>query len=501
MLRALVLCLSALVLVVPGAAAAQEAGNDSFSNAASSPAAAPAVVRLPPVADGISPAIIPGAFPAKPLPAPAAENDNVQRGSEAELAPQENAVVPVWYQAGDPGLREAEAKGWVDVSADKWTVRLGGHVQADLVEWANKDPAITSPLARDYFEFRRLRLVADGAGYGVYDFRLQLTLEPEVTNETLGNTFPAVKDAYFSVNEIPFLGRLRIGNFFVPTSLEQVTNDTNTVFLERSVPSQGTFTFDREPGICLYNCSADQNITWSTGIFIDNISDAVQERIDNNMGYRLAGRLTWNPYYDEASNGRYMVHTGVNICYTDDHDDLARFRARPQVHEGPFLIDSGSFPAKYFTVSNFEFATVIGPFCLQSEAFLTSVDRSTDGLGKAWIYGAYAYCTYCLTGENRNFDRFGQHGAQFGRFVPRSNVFWTPGGSSWGAWELKARWSSLGENQLEAGQYNDFTFGINWYWTDRVRCLLDWIHPITTPQTVYGATKSDLIAMRFDFNW
>lgn len=406
-------------------------------------------------------------------------------------------------QAGNPGLAAPEKTPdglkWIDVSAEKWTVRMGGHVQTDLVEWAYKDPAITSPLARDYFEFRRLRLVADGAGYGVYDFRLQLTLEPEVTNETLGTTFPAVKDAYFSCNEIPYLGRLRIGNFFVPTSLEQITNDTNTVFLERSVPTQGTFTFDREPGICLYNCTADQNITWSTGIFIDNISDTIQERIDNNMGYRVIGRLTWNPYYDEPSNGRYMVHTGVNICYTDDNDNLARFRARPQVHEGPFLIDSGVFPARYYTVSNFEFATVYGPFCFQSEAFLTSVDQNVGGA--AYLYGAYAYATYCLTGENRNFDRFGQHGAQFGRFVPYSNVFWTKGGSSWGAWELKARWSSLGENQVNAGQYNDFTFGLNWYWTDRVRCLLDWIHPITSPQTVYGATRSDLIAMRFDFNW
>lgn len=502
--RAMVLWMSVLILFLPGAAIAQESGNNLFPIAASYSASLPSLERLPPVNDGIKFAGFSEAPPSGELPpSPTSEQGHVQRAAEPPSAPPEYPVTAAAYQAGDPGLvdeqRRAAKEGWTDISTEKWTVRLGGHIQTDLVSWADKDPAITSPLAKNYFEFRRLRLVADGAGYGVYDFRLQLTLEPETVNEALGTTAPAVKDAYFSVNEIPYIGRLRIGNFFVPTSLEQITNDTNTVFLERSVPSQGTFAFDREPGICLYNCSADQNITWSTGIFIDNISDAVQERIDNNMGYRLVGRLTWNPYYDEASNGRYMVHTGANICYTDDHDDLARFRARPQVHEGPFLIDSGSIPAKYFTVSNFEFATVIGPFCLQSEAFLTSVDRNTDGT--AWIYGAYAYCTYCLTGENRNFDRFGQHGAQFGRFVPRSNAFWTRGGNSWGAWELKARWSCLGENQLDAGQYNDFTFGINWYWTDRVRCLLDWIHPITTAQTVFGATKSDLIALRFDVNW
>jgi hypothetical protein len=31
--------------------------------------------------------------------------------------------------------------------------------------------------------------------------------------------------------------------------------------------------------------------------------------------------------------------------------------------------------------------------------------------------------------------------------------------------------------------------------------MFDWIHPMTSTQTVFGATKSDLIAMRFDVNW
>ena len=55
---------------------------------------------------------------------------------------------------------------------------------------------------RDYFEFRRLRLLADGTGYGVYDFRLQIDIEPESGD---GVTTPVtdIKDAYFSMNELP----------------------------------------------------------------------------------------------------------------------------------------------------------------------------------------------------------------------------------------------------------------------------------------------------------
>lgn len=100
---------------------------------------------------------------------------------------------------------------WLDLSTEKWDVKLGGHVQMDFVTWANADPAIQGD--QNYFEFRRLRLAADGKGYGVYDFRLQMTLEPESIAEQTSAT-PEVKDAYFSINEIPLLGRWRIGNFF-----------------------------------------------------------------------------------------------------------------------------------------------------------------------------------------------------------------------------------------------------------------------------------------------
>ena len=392
-----------------------------------------------------------------------------------------------------------KAEGWQDMSTDKWTVKLGGHVQLDYINWANADPAI--PGTEDYFEFRRLRLVADGTGYGQCDFRLQMTLEPETVGTSPAGTVvsPDVKDAYFSMNEIPGLGRIRIGNFFVPFGLEQVTNDTNNIFMERSIPTQGIFTADREVGIALYNCSDDQSVTWASGVFFDSISEGLKERIDDNQGYRASGRLTWTPFYDEPSNGRYLIHTGMGILHTDDQDNKVRFSARPQIHEGPRLIDSGNLSADAYTTGNLEFAAVMGPVTLQSEAYLTSVDMITGGAETA--HGGYAHLSYFLTGENRIYERFGQHGAQFGRNVPYSNFFVVPGAMSPGAWEVKTRYSHLNLDQFNKGQYNDLTSGFNWYWSDRTRVMFDWIHPVTTAQTTFGDTQSDLLAMRFDFNW
>lgn len=400
-------------------------------------------------------------------------------------------------QGGDGGKKPDD--GWVDVSSEKWTLRMGGHVQTDLINWADASPSI--PNTYDYFEFRRLRLVAEGTGYGTFDFRLQMTLEPETIGESAPGIVmsPDVKDAYFSVNDLPLLGRFRIGNFFVPFSLEQVTNDTNNVFLERSIPTQGVFAVDREVGMAFYNTNEAKSVTWTTGIFIDNISDSIKERLDDNQGYRVAGRLTWVPYYDEPSNGRYMVHTGVGALYTVDHDERVRFRSRPQIHEGPRIIDSGILNAKSYLSSNLEGAVVWGSVTFQSEAFLTTVNLNSGDT--AITSGAYAHLSYFLTGENRIYERFGQHGAQFGRNQPYSNFFWVPGAFSIGALEAKARWSHLDLNDVQRGQYNDFTIGLNWYWSDRTRVMFDWIHPITSSTAIFGATHSDILAFRFDFNW
>ena len=127
----------------------------------------------------------------------------------------------------------------------------------------------------------------------------------------------------------PFLGRFRIGNFFVPFSLEQVANDTNNIFMERSIPSQG-------------------------------IADT-------------------------------------------------------------------------YTTGNVELAIVWANFTLQSEAFVSSVDLTAAG--PTTIGGAYAHVSWFLTGENRIFERFGQHGAQFGRNNPYTNFFVVPGCVGSGAWE------------------------------------------------------------------
>ncbi len=464
------------------------------------------VAQQPPSTD-VTPLIAPDALATEvdlsvDLPEPSSPEDDLRSEIQAlqeRLTKLEAKPAPKAAEKDKDKKKDAEPSfDWgVPKENRKWDVKLGGHVQLDYINWAQASESI--PDTKDYFEFRRLRLVADGKGYGFYDFRLQMTLEPETVGESPAGTVtsPDIKDAYFSINELPYIGRARIGNFFVPFGLEQVTNDTNNVFLERSIPTQGVFTADREVGVAFYNCTEDEMLTWSGGIFLDSISEGLKERIDDNQGYRLSGRVTGLPYYEDE--GRYLWHVGAGVLFTDDQDGRYRIRSRPQIHEGPRIIDSGVIPVDTYVTGNLETAIVCGPFSVQSEAYLSQVDFTDQS--REYVHGWYVHGSFFLTGEHRNFEKFGQHGAQFGRSVPNNTVYATNCSRGWGAWELKARHSNLNLESINAGTYNDITIGLNWYWSDRVRIMFDYIHPITNSEAIYGATNSDILGTRFDFNW
>ena len=67
---------------------------------------------------------------------------------------------------------------------------------------------------------------------------------------------------------------------------------------------------------------------------------------------------------------------------------------------------------------------------------------------------------------------------------------------------LHARWSRLDLSNVNAGIYDDVTAGFNWYWSERIRIMFDYIHPVTSGGSrPFGETHSDIIGMRFDYNF
>jgi phosphate-selective porin OprO/OprP len=417
---------------------------------------------------------------------------------------------------------ELDAQRGVDTTAETWKtvkdtrITWGGRIFGDWVNWMNDSQLGGQP---NYVEFRQLRLFAAGEGYGVYDYMLEFDFAPEnsVDAEVVNNRVETdalgfeLKDAFVGIKDIPLAGYLRFGHFKVPFGLEELTSARFTAFMERSLPD--VFAPKRQLGMAAYNQTDNRNLNWSYGVFFYDFNEAIRVTEDDNEGLRAATRLVWTPYYDEPSEGRYLLHTGIGYAYArprliDDPDSpgtdirLAEFRSRPEIDRGSFLIDTGELDVQQYNSLDAELAWVHGRLSIQSELTWTGIKESSGA--SADLYGAYAYVSYFLTGEHRRYDR---RFNAFDRVIPYEN-FWmvrTPRGTraGWGAWEAAVRWSFLDFTSVNGQQLQDVTTGLNWYWNPNARMMFNWIHTFAhhSPVDPGGDAQGDVFCTRMQVDF
>ena len=396
----------------------------------------------------------------------------------------------------EAALADKEEKSeWKNVSGEKWSGKVGGRIMGDYVMFANQDAQNLAAIGdqENYFEFRRLRIFLSGNGYGVYDYKFQLDLEPEFND----NDGTSIKDMYVGIHEIPLLGYVRLGNFYGPNGLEQNTSSKYITFMERSLPV--IFAYDRKVGIASFKNSHDDVFHLNYGVFFHDIDDVLAEKVDDAQGVEAGFRAVWTPLY--TANGRGVIHTGVSWRYVDDSDDSVRFRSRPETHEEDYWIDTGAIAARDYNITGLELAGIYGPFSVQSELYYTKINGMAGP--DVDLYGAYVYGSWFLTGESRHYEN---ENKIFGRVKPNTN-FWivpTCDGpcAGWGAWELAARWSYLDftDPTINRGTLNDFTLGVNWHWNPYTRMMFNWIHPVGSDQAA-GAGTGDILAMRWQVDF
>ncbi len=395
-----------------------------------------------------------------------------------------------------------EAKGepaWENVSEEKWKTKFGGRIMGDYVNFAGQDPGNLDRFGdqQDYFEMRRLRFFMEGEGYGVYFYKLQLDFESEGA-ANFADSAVSMKDAYVGIKDVPWLGTVIFGHAKTPFSLEEYgTSSKYITFMERGLPN--IFAPSRKVGIEAFNHIESEAVIWGYGAFFNAISPTEHERVADNQGLYLVGRVATTPYY--CAGGRHLLHLGLSGLWANDADNSVRWRSRPETHEEDRFIDTGTIGADDYYTLDFESALVWGPISVQSELFYNRTRAINTDLD---FYGAYAYASWFLTGENRVYRR---DRGSFSRVKPYTN-FWCVRGTDgidtgWGAWEVAARWSYLDLNDgagPNGGLMNDLTVGINWYWNPHVRWMLNWIHPFNDYKgaSQFGFTngEADIIAMR-----
>ncbi len=319
---------------------------------------------------------------------------------------------------------------------------------------------------------RVARLIIEGTGADIMSYKVEL----EVARLY-------IEDLWLGISELPHLGNLRIGHMKEPFSLEQIPSPKYNTFMERSV-AEALHIPPRRVGIMAFDTAAEERITWAIGLFSD--APGTNFIQDDDFGGAVTMRGTWTPWYDEATQGRGVLHTGIAYSHRECFRSTARFRTKPESFLASNVIDTGNIPADTVDLLGTELAVVYGPFSAQSEYIVGFIDPI--GMPAASVHGTYVLFSYFLTGESRNYLK---SQAIFGQVKPFENFFRvrTEDGSTQtgkGAWELRYRYSyldALDGGRLVGGRIGNHAMGVSWYWNPFSRVMAEYIcSTITKPQ-------------------
>jgi phosphate-selective porin OprO/OprP len=319
---------------------------------------------------------------------------------------------------------------------------------------------------------------------------------------------PSLLDVWAGVKHVPLLNYVRVGHFFEPFSLDRLTPNRYVTYLERNLGDQA-FVPARNLGIATFNNSPGERITWACGLFFtgsDNFGDDIGIREDG----AFTGRVTWLPWYDEASGGRSYLHLGLAGSVRHSDESVIRFRAQPEARLGaatpnvPFFVDTGNIPSQGSQLLGLEAAWVAGPFSVQSEYIHSPVDRigGPDVVFNTW----YVSGSWFLTGEHRPYRRAMPQGGVFDRVRPVRNFLLVRSAQGLelgpGAWEAAVRLShlDLNDEDILGGELTNLTVGLNWYLTPYLRVSGNYIHAMLTDPDA-GRGDADIFGLRVGYDF
>jgi len=256
---------------------------------------------------------------------------------------------------------------------------------------------------------------------------------------------------------------LKVGQFKVPFSMEELTSSLIITFMERSLAN--TFAPGRRMSIG-YNYWGKYGQI-STSVFGQEFGDSTEKKGDEEYGGALRGSLSY-------LTSNIVIHLGIGsfIETTEDNQGIIKKDSLPESKISKIkYLDTGEIKdVKYNHVSNIELALSYKFIRLQAEYMFNIVFRENNKRNLSFS-GYYAHIGVFLTGEKKPYS------IKAGKFLlvhPKRD---------WGAVELAFRFSSLNLNDIginenteryEGGTAKQYTLGLTWFFNRNFRLMFNY---------------------------
>lgn len=346
-----------------------------------------------------------------------------------------------WY-VGPKLTREPLLIGEIGV---KLHVDAAAYVEADGLEDID-----------DRIDLRRSFLIARGTFFSLV-YPIDFSIEMGAITDSF-----FINQGYLRLNDLPYLGSFKIGQYTAPLSFESTMNSRDLGLMEAASPVQAF-----SPGILAGMQLADQyrepRMSWALGFFGDGQDGEVGDASEDFAS--VVGRLTWVPLQSAPGEEPSLLHVGLGASYLFSASDTIRYQSRPESFLAPFAIDTGVIDASHGLVINAEAAFVKGPFSGQFEYFQANAGGGNTN-NTVYFPGIYLQLNGFLTGEHRPYD---DSNAVFGQVLPLRPL--SIQNRTWGAWEWGGRYSysDLDDGDVQGGRMHTLTAGLNWYWNRYLR--------------------------------
>ena len=243
------------------------------------------------------------------------------------------------------------------------------------------------------------------------------------------------------------LGTFKIGRQKLGLSQEWLMPGVDMVFMERSEPDLA-FVPQRDVGAMLTNTFADKRGLWSAAWFNDN--DLNFQASSN----QFTGRISYLPV--NRDQGQTIVQVAAGLYYREAQNGQLQFRARPEINEAGYFLDTKSFPADHSMTTQLEATVQKGRSMIWASLDLTPV--AAPQVHNPFFWGGYVAASRVLAGEPRHFNR---DNGYYTSVEPRSSLF--RGG--WGGWEVGTRYSytDLSSGTIDGGRMGRWSAAVSWY--------------------------------------
>ncbi|NOQ93531.1 MAG: porin [Methylophaga sp.] len=380
---------------------------------------------------------------------------------------EKKAVQEQLAEATKPSDVDVKIKGGLSIKTrdGDFSTKLGGRVQIDAATYSGQ------PEIGDGTELRRARLYLQGTMYKDWGYKLQYDFAGSGT----------INDAFMTYNGFDNL-QLKVGNFKDPFMLQEGTSSKYVLFTERALPS--AFAAGRHIGVMA--STKQQHWSLAAGLFGDSYTANNGTNHDEDEGWGVGTRATFAPINEKGE----LLHFGLGLNYRDVSDSgTAQFKQQAETHiSGINIVDTGSIGNVDDVLKvGLEVATVAGPFSAQAEYISTSVNR--NNASDLDFDGWYAQAGYFLTGESRSYKK-----GAFAGIKPKGNV----GEGGIGAWELGLRYSTLDliDRDIDGGEVDTFTLGLNWYATPTLRFSANYVDVLNVTGGAHDNEEPSLFQVR-----